>query len=164
MKSKIKEELFVASQWELIRLKFTRHKLAMGALGVLLVFYFFTIFAEFTSPYDPRAYDRDKLFCPPQRLHFFDEYGNFSFRPFVYQVALQINPNTLREDYVVSKTRKIPLYFFFLRDMLISCGDYLRVTYIFSGLKRKRYFSLEQIEWVGICYLVSYMGDGYLYQ
>ncbi len=45
-------------------------------------------------------------------MHFFDEYGSFSFRPFVYQVALQIDPNTLRENYTVSRTRKIPLYFF----------------------------------------------------
>ena len=38
---KVEEErLFVASQWQLIRWKFLRHKLAMGALAVLAVFYF----------------------------------------------------------------------------------------------------------------------------
>ncbi len=79
-KSVVKEEvLFVASQWQLIRLKFARHKLAMGAMAVLAILLFFLLFfAEFTSPYDPRAYDRHKLFSPPQRLHFFDEEGNLA--------------------------------------------------------------------------------------
>lgn len=113
MKNKIKEEeLFIASQWRLIRLKFVRHKLAMGALGVLLILYFTTIFAEFTSPYDPRAYDRNKLFCPPQQLHFFDESGSFNLRPFVYQYSLQIDPATRRENYTIERTEKSPLYFF----------------------------------------------------
>lgn len=113
MKNKIKEEkLFVASQWQLMSWKFFRHRLAIGALGVLLILYFFAVFAEFTSPYDPHVYDVNKLFCPPQRLHFFDEAGNFHLRPFVYQVNLQMDPNTYRKNYVVDKTKKIPLYFF----------------------------------------------------
>lgn len=113
MEDKIKqEELFVASQWQLIRRKFVRHKLAMGAMAVLLILYFFAIFAEFTSPYDPRIYDRRKLFCPPQQLHFFDESGKFYLRPFVYESVLQINKETLSEDYVIDKTNKNFLYFF----------------------------------------------------
>lgn len=106
------EELFIASQWQLIRLKFVKHKLAMGALGVLSIFYFLAIFAEFTSPYDPRAYDVNKLCCPPQRLHFFDENGNFNLRPFVYQVNLQIDPKTLRENYIIDKAKRNSLHFF----------------------------------------------------
>ena len=102
-RSEIKREtLFIASQWQLIRRKFVKHKLAMGALGILLVFYFLAVFAEFTSPYDPRVYDVNKLFCPPQRLHFFDEEGNFYLRPFAYESKLQINPETLRENYAIA--------------------------------------------------------------
>ena len=106
------EELFIASQWQLVRLKFMKHRLAMGAIGVLSVLYFSTIFAEFISPYDPRIYDADKLFCPPQRLHFFDETGSFNFRPFVYQINLQIDPITFRKNYVIDKTKMNSLYFF----------------------------------------------------
>ena len=106
------ETLYIASQWQLIRRKFVRHKLAMGAMAVLLILYFLAIFAEFTSPYDPRIYDGKKLFCPPQQLHFFDEVGKFYLRPFVYEAILVINKETLSEDYFIDKTSKRFLYFF----------------------------------------------------
>ena len=120
-KEMIKEELFIASQWQLVRLKFMKHRLAMGAIGVLSVLYFSTIFAEFISPYDPRIYDADKLFCPPQRLHFFDETGSFNFRPFVYQINLQIDPITFRKNYVIDKTKLKEDFILIAGDNLFEC-------------------------------------------
>jgi len=140
MKNRIKEEkLFIASQWQLIRWKFFKHKLALGALGVLSILYFFSIFAEFTSPYDPRAYDVKKLCCPPQRLHFFDENGNFSFRPFVYQVTLQMDPDTRRENYSIDRTRKIPLYFF-LRGHTYNLWGLFESNIHLFGIKQGKIF------------------------
>ncbi|GAG59234.1 unnamed protein product, partial [marine sediment metagenome] len=78
----------------------------------LLVLYFFVIFAEFTSPYNPHIYDVDKLFCPPQRLHFFDTMGNFYLCPFVYESILEIDQDTLREKYIIDKTQRNAIYFF----------------------------------------------------
>ena len=79
------ERLFVASQWQLIRWKFFRHKLAIGALAVLSVLYLVAIFAEFTAPYDPLDFDVDYVNAPPQRVRFVDSEGSFHLRPFVYQ-------------------------------------------------------------------------------
>ena len=111
-----KERLFVASQWQLIRWKFVRHRLAMGALGILSVFYFVAIFAEFISPYDPSNYDTRYMFCPPMRLHFFDETGAFHLRPFVYKVKVEVDMITFLKTYSMDKTEKYPLYFFVKGD------------------------------------------------
>ncbi len=45
------ERYYYASQWELIRWRFGRHKLAVVSLWLLVVIYLLAIFAEFVSPY-----------------------------------------------------------------------------------------------------------------
>lgn len=114
IKNKKEQNIVVASQWQLIRWKFLRHKVAMGALVVLLIFYFFAIFAEFMAPYDAHKYDVRYLFCPPQRIHFFDNEGKFHLRPFVYKLIAEVEVvEFLRSiNYGEDKTVKYPLYFF----------------------------------------------------
>ncbi|GAH06117.1 unnamed protein product, partial [marine sediment metagenome] len=118
-----------------------RHKLAMGAMAVLLILYFFAIFAEFISPYDPRIYDRNKLFCPPQQLHFFDEQGNFYLRPFVYEAVLTINRETLSEDYFIDKSSKKFLYFFVRGSPYKLWGLFKNDIHLF-GLREGKAFLL----------------------
>ena len=111
-KDKIEEKkLFVASQWQLIRWKFFRHKLAIGALVVLAIFYLCAIFAEFISPYDPTRHDARYLHAPPQRIRFFDEDGSFYLRPFVWGIKLERDMATLRRTYKRDTTHKYPIYF-----------------------------------------------------
>ncbi len=110
--SRIREEkLFVASQWQLIRWKFFRHKLALGALVVLAIFYLFAIFAEFMSPYDATHYDTRYKSASPQRIHFFDEEGYFHLRPFVYKITSKLDRITLHRIWKEDKAQRYPLYF-----------------------------------------------------
>ncbi|GAJ21577.1 unnamed protein product [marine sediment metagenome] len=93
---KIEEEkLYVASQWQLIRWRFFKHKLAMGALAVLTIFYICAIFAEFIAPYDPYKYNKNYTLAPPQRLCFFDKEGLFHLRPFTYKIKKSIDPHLI---------------------------------------------------------------------
>ena len=143
-KEKVKEEkLFVASQWQLIRWKFLRHRLAMGALAVLIVFYFFGIFAEFTAPYDAHRRDIGYMYCPPQRIHFFDEEGNLHLRPFVYKVKVESEViNFLRTTtYSEDKTEKYPLYFFTRGDSYELWGLFKSNIHLF-GTREGRAFIL----------------------
>lgn len=111
-KEKIEEKkLFVASQWQLIRWKFFRHKLALGALVVLAIFYLFAIFAEFMSPYDPTRRDIRYKSAVPQRIHFFDEEGYFHLRPFVSKITSELNAITLHRTWKEDKAQRYPLYF-----------------------------------------------------
>ena len=111
-----KDKLYVASQWQLIRWKFYRHKAAMAALVVLAILYFFTIFAEFTSPYDARQHNVDYLGAPPQGIRFFDNDGRFHLRPFVYGLKSEFDSEYRRFNYTEEETIRYPIYFFVKGD------------------------------------------------
>ena len=57
------------SQWQLIRLGFARHKLAVLSLNVLFLLYLIAAFAEFFSPYTAQKRNLDLQYCPPQLLY-----------------------------------------------------------------------------------------------
>ncbi len=109
------EDLSVATQWQLIRWKFVRHKVAVISLVVIAIFYLFAIFAEFLSPYDPTNHDTDYMFMPPQRVRFFDE-GKFQSRPFVYGMTSKMDENTFRTTWELDKTQKYPVKMFVRGD------------------------------------------------
>ncbi|MCC5845259.1 MAG: ABC transporter permease [Verrucomicrobia bacterium] len=94
------------SQWQLIRKRFIRHKLAVFALFVLVVFYLIAAFAEFIAPHAPQWRDLDYMFAPPQ-------IPKFSLRHGIHTDALvpAHDPVTLQKDYRASG-EKVPLAFF----------------------------------------------------
>ena len=106
------ESYYVASQWQLMWRKFKKHKLAIFGSTVLAIFYITAIFCEFFSTYDIYKRYRECNYCPPQKIHFFDEEGNFHLRPFVYSLKGTSDPITWRKTYVEDKTQKCPIYFF----------------------------------------------------
>ena len=59
------DSYYVASQWELVRRKFRRHKLARTGIVVLVIFYTIAIFAGFLSLHDYQARDVDHVTMPP---------------------------------------------------------------------------------------------------
>jgi peptide/nickel transport system permease protein len=92
------EKIFVASQWKLMWLHFTRHRLAMVGLAVILAMYIVTIVHGFVAPYD-KGTRSPFIFRPPQTLHFSDGDG-FSLRPFVYGTAIQRDLATMSRTFV----------------------------------------------------------------
>jgi peptide/nickel transport system permease protein len=104
-------QLSVASQWQLIRWKFARHRVAVASLVILAIFYFSAIFAEFLAPYDPRSYDVNYTLAPPQRIRFVDN-GQFQLRPFVYGLVSEMDPTTYQTIYEIDPAQKYPIYFF----------------------------------------------------
>jgi len=107
----VKESYYIASQWQLMRRKFMKHKLAIFGGATLAIFYIIAVFCEFLSPYDISKDNSKYIYCPPQRIHFFDEKG-FNLRPFVYGVEGKIDPKTWRRVYTEDKTKKFPICFF----------------------------------------------------
>lgn len=132
-KDKIEEKkLFVASQWQLIRWKFLRHKLAIGALAVLAIFYLCAIFAEFVSPYDATNHDVRYMHAPPQRLRFFDEKGYFHLRPFVYGLKSELDMVTLHTSYEEDRRYIYPLYFLVQADSYKLWGLFSSRIHLFG--------------------------------
>ena len=93
------DSYYVASQWELVRRKFKRHKLARVGVVVLAIFYTIAIFAGFLSLNDFQVRDVDHVTMPPQNLHFFDEQGKFHLRPFVCDYKYTLNMDTLERTF-----------------------------------------------------------------
>ena len=105
------EDIYVASQWQLMRWKFRKHRLANVSLVILIATYFFATFCEFFAPYDPNQYDIRFTYAPPQRIRFVGKNG-FSLRPFVHGYKREIDPKTLRKKYTPDPDIEHPIYFF----------------------------------------------------
>lgn len=95
------------SQWQLIRRRFVRHRLAVAALFVLAVMYFLAAFAEFFAPYTSQWRDLPHAYCPPQPPRLSLAKGLH-----VYAVRQHVDPITFKKSYVQDNREAIPLGFF----------------------------------------------------
>ncbi|MDE2637347.1 MAG: ABC transporter permease [Chloroflexota bacterium] len=102
----------ILSQRQLIWRKFKRHRVAYFCFLFLVVFYVLAIFAEFFAPYGAFTRDTDFLYAPPTPVHFIDDSGAFSPRPFVYKIVSELDLNTFRRQYVEDTSEKFPVRFF----------------------------------------------------
>ena len=106
------QRILVASQWQLIRWRFLRHKLAVISLFALFLFYFMGIFAEFVAPYDPYIFREELTLAPPHRIHFVDPEGDFHLRPFVHPLRKTLDKVTYAAVYTEDETIQQPLHLF----------------------------------------------------
>jgi len=95
------------SQWQLVRLRFKKHRLAVVALRVLVILYTLAIGAEFFAPYSRSWRDLDHMYSPPQIPRFSLQDGLH-----VYPVRLETDPVTFRRDYVVDRLNPVRVGFF----------------------------------------------------
>lgn len=105
------EKYYLASQWQLMWRKLIKHRLAVLGGIVLALLYFVAIFCEFFATQDIYTRNTQYIFCRPQRVHFFDK-GQFHFRPFVYGLKKEEDPNTWERIYVEDTSQKHFIYFF----------------------------------------------------
>jgi peptide/nickel transport system permease protein len=103
------ERVSVASNWQLVWWRFRKHRLALASALVLLGFYGVVLCPEFFSTQDPEATDARLAFIPVQRLHLFE---GWRLSPWVPAVVGKRNPTTLRMEWRVDETRKVPVRFF----------------------------------------------------
>ena len=101
---------YMASQWRLMWLKFTDHKLAVFSLYVVLLLYLMAVFCEFLAPADPTQRNVKGRYAPPQRVHLIRDGG--PRWPFVYQLVQHKDPETLRVSYTEDRSEPRSLRFF----------------------------------------------------
>lgn len=93
------------SQWELIGLKFSRHRLAVLSLHLLVALYLLAAFAEFFAPYPAGWGDAGHVYAPPQT-------PRLTARGLVVPAyKRQVDPITLKNVYVVTG-REVRLWVF----------------------------------------------------
>lgn len=110
------ENLYTASQWQLMRWRFQQHKVALFSVVVLIIAYLIALFAEVVAPYDPNRFTASWVLAPPMRLHFTDNEGQFHLRPFVYGLQSERDMTTLAMVVTPDESKMYPLKFFVKGD------------------------------------------------
>jgi peptide/nickel transport system permease protein len=103
------QRVAVATQWQLMWWRFRKHKLALGATVVLVLFYIVALFADFFAYAEPHESDAQRSLIAPQTIHWFDD-GRFA--PYVHPLKGTRDPKTFKRVYAPDPSRKIPLQFF----------------------------------------------------
>src|SRR5690606_28251077 len=76
---------------------------------VIGIFYLIALFADFLVPYTLTTRFTDRIYMPPQRVHFFDE-GRF--QPYVYGFKTTLDMTTLARVSEVDESGKYPVKLF----------------------------------------------------
>ncbi|WP_371074500.1 MULTISPECIES: ABC transporter permease [unclassified Sinorhizobium] len=104
----------MASQRQLIWLKFREHRIAYWSGIVILLIYLVGIFAEFVAPRTPDFYDPAYTMLAPQgiKLFYADEAGSYRFQPHVTGFSSKRDPKTLRRIFAPDPDIRIPIGLF----------------------------------------------------
>jgi peptide/nickel transport system permease protein len=100
------------SYWRLMWYKFKKNKRAVvGGVILILLYAVCVVFTEFFAPYQ-LEYATDYISAPPQILHFRDENGNFTLKPFVYRYKEEINIERFTREFKIDTSKKYRVKFF----------------------------------------------------
>jgi len=144
-KKKDKRILYTSSQWQLMWIKFKKHRLALVGGIVVFLFYLVAIFAEFFAPYDPSFRDMSRISVFPMTIHLRDQAGKFHL-PFVYSIKQERDPESLRRIFTVDKTERYRLRFFVRGDSYKMWGLWKSDLHFFGveGKERAYLFGGDQ--------------------
>lgn len=92
--------------------KFKKSKTAIGGGIAIVTISILSIFSPFFSPHDYLDYQPRRSFRPPQRIRFFDQNAKFHWRPFVYDLNLEMDPETYSRIYKEDTSWRFPIQFF----------------------------------------------------
>ena len=104
-------DLGSATQWQLVALRFSRHRLAVLSAFMLGILYLVAVFAECVAPQDPGRVASEFAYCPPQPPRISFKHGLF-----VYPMKRHVDPVTLQDHYTEERDQVIKLGFFVKGD------------------------------------------------
>ena len=108
---KNKEKYYTATQFQLMWLKFRRHRVAILGMVILSFFLFIMLFCEFLAPYGSQTRNTDYIYGAPQKLHFRTEDGQLT-APFIYGLSTAFNRDTLQIELTEDTSLIYPLKLF----------------------------------------------------
>lgn len=101
----------VATPFQLMWWKFTRHKLAVAGAIVVILLYAVALFGDFIAPYPPHQ-RTGHPFAAPQLPHFHSDEVGWVLRPMVHDVVGHLDMQTFERIYTPDKSRSYPVKFF----------------------------------------------------
>ncbi len=106
---KVEDRVSVASNWQLVWWRFRKNKLAVFSALVLILLYIVVLVPDFFATQDPEATEAALVFIPMQGISFFDSTG---FNLSVPALVGKRNPVTLRMEWKIDETKKVPIRLF----------------------------------------------------
>ena len=103
------DRIYFASQWQLMRWRFRKHRLAIASLVVLSLYYLIALFAATVAPYDHTQHNSKHVLVPPAKVRYVDSEGKFQWPPFIYGLKQEINPTTFGVSYVEDRSVILPV-------------------------------------------------------
>jgi peptide/nickel transport system permease protein len=103
------EAIYVAPNWKLVWWRFKKHRLAVICAGVVSIIVVVALIPDFFSLQNPQLTSANQSFIPVQRVYFLSEDG---FSPFVYGVEGARNAKTLRMEWQIDESKRLPVRFF----------------------------------------------------
>ena len=123
------------SQWQLIKIRFSRHRLGRVSLDLVIFLYLMAMFSEFFAPHATTSRDLELIYCPPQLPKI-----SFSEGIYCYGWEARSDPVTLQRRYVLDRETILPLSFFVRGDPYRLWGLFSAERHFF-GIDRDRYAS-----------------------
>jgi peptide/nickel transport system permease protein len=114
------EEFYTMKQWQLVKARFFRNRLAVVGLVMLIVIYFIAAFCGFLAPYDPVSARADLRYLPPMKVRLVHD-GKFT-GPFVYGLTEGYDPVTYKPMYVEDPEEINPVKWFVKGDSYTVLG------------------------------------------
>jgi peptide/nickel transport system permease protein len=108
------ERYYTASQWQMMWMRFSRHKLAVLSGAILLAAYLSILIVEFLAPYSLDRRQTDFIYAPPQSIHLFHD-GRL-IGPHVYPLTYKLDMETMKREYTEQKSTPQRLRFFCAGD------------------------------------------------
>lgn len=103
------ERISVATQRQLMWWRFRKHRLAMLASVVVVLFYAVVVLAGFLAYADPEVSDAQRGLIAPQAIHWVDDNG---FHPYVLGLSGKRDPRTFKRVYAPDESRHLSLTLF----------------------------------------------------
>src|SRR3989338_7953957 len=94
--------------------KMLQDKISRISLIILCGLYFFIIFCDLISPYNPNSRDPKSSYLPPSMIYVFDS-GRLSL-PFIYKTSYIFDENTFTKQIIEDKSKKYFLNLFVQGD------------------------------------------------
>jgi peptide/nickel transport system permease protein len=124
------------SQWQLMRIRFSKNKLAMLGLWGMVFIYFLVFLGEFIAPNWYQNQDKEYIFGPPSPITLKSSTGQFGL--YTYATTTELNKETFSFEFVVDKTKTIPIKFFVEGDQVAVFGITTK-THLF-GVEGQRFY------------------------
>jgi peptide/nickel transport system permease protein len=105
-------QVFVASQWQLMWWRFSKHRVALASGIVVLLIYLVALFPEVLAPYASDVVNARYLYAPPQALHLFATDGGLRFAPHVFGYKSVVDAAAGRRTFTVDESQFVAIGLF----------------------------------------------------